>query len=134
MGKPTLGAGILRKVEMANELLSDEKIQEAADKYAPVWEIDGKQLSKVEILQRQHARLRSIAMAQVDHLKAMGYVKWDREKVARQIRVRVINADEGEGVDNITPWGMCEQKTRDYWLGEADQLKEILTGGKDEKV
>ena len=39
--------------------LTDEEIQEAADKYPPVFEIDGKQLSKVEILQRQHARLRA---------------------------------------------------------------------------
>ncbi len=95
---------------MANELLSDEKIQEAADKYAPVWEIDGKQLSKVEILQRQHARLRSIAMAQVDHLKAMGYVKWDKEKV----------------IDKIED--TYRQHFPEYI---ADQLKEILTGGKD---
>ncbi len=46
-------------------LLLDEKIQEAADKYAPVFEIDGNLLSKVEILQRQHARLRAVAKAQL---------------------------------------------------------------------
>ncbi len=67
---------------------------------------------------------------QVAKLKALGYVKWDREKVARQIRVRVINEDEGEELDNIKPWDKCEQRTRDYWLDEADQLHKILIGGK----
>lgn len=46
-------------------LLTDEEIQEATDKHAPVWEVDGGQLSKVEILQRQHARLRAPAKAQL---------------------------------------------------------------------
>ncbi len=45
--------------------LIDEEIQEAADKYKAVWEIDGRQLSKVEILQRQHARLRAPVQAQL---------------------------------------------------------------------
>ena len=115
---------------MANELLSDEKIQEAADKYAPVWEIDGKQLSKVEILQRQHARLRSIAMAQVDHLKAMGYVKWNREKVARQMRVSYSLMAHYP----VHEWGELGEPEKEYLRKVADQLKEILTGGKDEKV
>ncbi len=157
MGKPTLGAGILRTVEMANELLSDEKIQEAADEYAPVWQIDGKQLSKVEILQRQHARLRSIAMAQVVHLKAMGYkppiqkvvaiigkrsgktvessiqlaeaqgyVQFDREKVAEWFYKLYVEAF-GDFRRDCT-------LTKQGYLDRADQLKEILTGGKDEKV
>ena len=116
---------------MANELLSDEKIQEAADKYAPVFEIDGKQLSKVEILQRQHARLRSIAMAQVDHLKGMGYVKLCSD------RLTVIDDIMGTVKDHL------RRCTRDgeeeYHAGRIKeklqcQLKEILTGGRDEKV
>ena len=98
-------------------VMSDEKIQEAADKYAPVWEVDGRQLSKVEILQRQHARLRSIAMAQVDHLKVMGYVLFDRGKVAHLFNDRSMSFPSMQ---------TC------YMV--ADQLKEILTGGKDEKV
>ena len=112
---------------MANELLSDEKIQEAADKYAPVFEIDGKQLSKVEILQRQHARLRSIAMAQVDHLKAMDYVKWNSEKVAEML----FCFDYRCGASSWA-WQIFGEKDK-YYI-KADQLKEILTGGKDEKV
>ncbi len=107
---------------MANELLSDEKIQEAADKYAPVFEIDGKQLSKVEILQRQHARLRSIAMAQVDHLKARGYVLFDRERMLQVC------------CDNCLPNTPCpgtDPEECEWQAKIVDQLKEILTGGKD---
>ena len=49
--------------------LTDEEIQEAVNKYPPVWELNGKQLSKVEILQRQHARLRAPAQAQLQAIK-----------------------------------------------------------------
>ncbi len=57
-------------------LLTDEEIQEATDKHPPVWEINGEQLPKVEILQRQHARLREIAKAQLK--KVADYLVADR--------------------------------------------------------
>ena len=45
--------------------LTDEQIWEEIDKHPPLWEIDGKKLSKVEILQRQHARLRAPVQEQL---------------------------------------------------------------------
>ena len=64
-------------------VLPKDKIQEAANKYKPVWEINGKQLSKVEILQRQHRRLYEVAKAQRDDtfkqtLKAV--YEWGNER------------------------------------------------------
>ncbi len=67
-------------------VIGDEGIQKASDKYVPVWEVGGKQLSKVEILQRQHARLRAIAKAQLQDSKDKllegleGYIwNWKKE-------------------------------------------------------
>jgi len=65
-------------------ILNDEEIQEAHDKYAPVWEIDGRQLSKVEILQRQHARLRAPAEAQYQ-ADIKGFIEWVGEHTVLMI-------------------------------------------------
>ena len=64
-----------------NLLLTDEEIQEAIKEYEPVWEIDGRQLSKVEILQRQHARLRAIAKAQLQKVMGVTQSKFKREVI-----------------------------------------------------
>ncbi len=68
-------------------VLPKDKTQEAANKYKPVWEINGKQLSKVEILQRQHGRLYEVAKAQRDDtfkqtLKAV--YEWGNEECLEQ--------------------------------------------------
>ena len=52
--------------------LTDEEIQEVTNKYKAVWEIDGKKLSKVEILQRQHARLRAPVQEQLRRVAEWG--------------------------------------------------------------
>ena len=61
-------------------------------------------------------------------LKARGYVKWDREKVAKRLAyIGNSTTTKTLGEDSLWDWfsvGDC-----DYWKGKADQLKEILTGG-----
>ncbi len=98
-----------------------------------------------------------IAQAQVAKLKAMGYVspeeckageeetyekgkregyslgradtegdcvKWDRKKVAFEL----YKEDYGT---NFAGWLLESKAVKDFWYKRADQLKEILTGGKD---
>ncbi len=60
--------------------LTDEEIQAAAAKYASVFEINGKILSKVEILQRQHARLRAPVETQLKRV-----VEWLPSKFRREV-------------------------------------------------
>ncbi len=56
---------------------------------------------------------------QRDKLKAMGYVKWDGEKVARWLA-----RDYG-----IHKWDELLSSQKVDWLIKADQVRKILTGG-----
>lgn len=58
---------VIKVIKEELTVISDEEIQVAADEFPPHWEIDGRQLTKVEILQMQHARTRAIAQAQLAH-------------------------------------------------------------------
>lgn len=58
--------------------------------------------------------------------KAMGYVKWDREKVAEKVyKWRTKHIDNQMWI----PWNGLKEESKDYYRKDADQLKEILTGG-----
>ena len=52
----------------------------------------------------------------------LGYVKWDREKVARLMY-------EGGAPKPYFDWDTVREQDKNYYLRQADQLKEILTGG-----
>ena len=61
-------------------------------------------------------QVNSVAKAQIAELKGLGYVKWDREKVARKLwyfRTGAVMSKD----DHPSP----------ELLSQADQLKEILT-------
>ncbi len=55
-----------------------------------------------------------------DTIKAIGYVRWDREKVAEMFC----------GIDwNTGSWETRTDYGKERYYKQADQLKEILTGG-----
>ena len=60
------------------------------------------------------------------YLYRMGCVKWDREKVAKL-------SYEGGAPKPYFDWDTAREKDKNYYLKQADQLKEIL-GDRDEKV
>ncbi len=91
---------------MANELLSYEEIEE---KLENDWDgLDQPSLAQF------------VQDFTVAKLKALGYVKWDREKAA------MVSHKLHGGSENTEPCRVC------YLL--ADQLYKELTGGKDEEV
>ncbi len=62
-------------------------------------------------------QVKRLLQAQVAKLKTMGYVKWDREKVAGKLA----------SLYGITEWGVLSLSQKSDWLIIADQLKEIKT-------
>ncbi len=93
---------------MSDELLlTDEEIDEALSRTMPIREA-----------------LDVLLKAQLAKLKAMGYVKWDREKVAR--RLASLDNRPYDGLDERIV-RINQGLTKECYLRRADQLKEKLT-------
>ena len=74
------------------------------------------------------AEWKSVRVRVEAKLKAMGYVKWDREKVAQELKALMVKDRKTKipWLEN-TDWDKLDEKTQEGWLSVADQLKEILT-------
>ena len=96
-----------------NDILSVEEIEEAVF-------VEGNQLLDFGALEK-------VANAQVAKLKARGYVKWDREKVAEHIFgvvcEELLFVEVKTAADS---WGDLKDHYKDAYRKDADQLKEEL--------
>ena len=74
-------------------------------------------------------QVNSVAKAQIAELKTMGYVKWDREKVARYLFKKKNGFPNARFYPNWEDEVQACSLTGEEYLTIADQLKEILAEG-----
>ncbi len=133
---------------MANEqeLLSDEELnktiglakEKAFDPYDCVWDMI-RAVAKAQIAKLKDMGWKApeevtmfLSLIAEDTLKKarVGYVEWDREKVAIELKAIMVKDRKVKipWLEN-TDWDKLDERTQESWLKVADQLKEILTGG-----